>query len=100
MRNAHRSVIVPSGQAIMDRIADDHAAMFEKKLEEILNEHGTTLDAPGMSLKVQQSGLKFIYTLERDGVVLSTFGLELDLTGSLNYSVQNDVDMRKILGVK
>lgn len=95
--NAHRQVIVPSQQAILDRMAEDHAAMLEKKLEQVLNDHGIALDAPGVNLKVNQKGLQFVYTVEHNDVAISTFGFELDLFGIKDYSVVNDLDMTKIL---
>jgi hypothetical protein len=97
MRNAHRHVIVPNQQSIFDRMIEDHRQMLEKKLEQVLNDHGIALDSPGVSLKVQQDGLKFIYTVERGDVVLSTFGFELDLFGVKDYSIVNDLDLSKIL---
>ena len=86
-------------EAITARMAEDHANMLEKKLEQVLNDHSIALDEPGIALKVQQNGLQFVYTVENmiTGAVLSTFGFELDLHGIKDYSQPNDLDISKLL---
>ena len=100
MANVHFTTF--QTEAIMARMAEDHANMLEKKLEQVLNDHGIALDQPGIALKVQQNGLQFVYTVENmvTGQTLSTFGFELDLTGIKDYSNVNDLDIAKLLAVK
>jgi hypothetical protein len=75
-------------QEMFEEMANSHAQLLEAKLEEILSERGLKLGVDGVDLVVitppddpQSRSIHVIYEIRKNGVMLDTFGWEIDLTG-------------------
>jgi hypothetical protein len=71
-------------------ISDAHAQLLEAKLEEVLSERGLKLGVDGVDLIVitppddpQSRSIHIIYEIRKNGVMLDTFGWEIDLTSPI-----------------
>lgn len=79
-------ILIPGnlGKQMMEELVEEHRRFVEEKLISLLNLHNISLDQEGVEFKMINKKLgegKLMYQLSKDGVVLETFGAELDLDG-------------------